>query len=672
MASVHSGLSSSSSTSSALPTMATSSLPMNSSLLLLSNMSSMMTVKLDYGNYIVWKHQIERSLESVREEKGVDSINGYFQKIKQARDRLAVVSVFVDDEKLLHIVLNGLPSDHDSFSSAIRTRSDVLSVEELNALLNAEERVIKKRSNSVDPNSIAMAANFHSQDLPSGKILYARLSKDGVYPIPSLFELSSSPTLSHLKNSTSMSVKPQQLLLWHHRVGHPSSRLLYSALKNVFSSRSLSMIDESDSPLITSPSVVFDTSNSFPPVSNLTSSLLPSFLSASCPNPVVPPAIDTLSSVVVLTPPTLSVITYLVLPSSSSSSIPESTAPVPTSSNSHPMITRSKHSIYKPKVMQGYVDPAFPRHVCLLHKALYGLKQAPRAWFERFTSQLLHIGFFASIVDGNLFILRHGSFLVYLLLYVDDIIVIGNSSSFVSSIIKLLGTDFDLKDLGLLHSFLGLQIDYTSTGHFVHQTKYASDLLQRFAMIDCKPCKTPCSPNHHLLPNDSPLLPDPKSYRSLVGALQYLTFTRLDLSFVVQQACQYMSSLTQNHLKAAKRILRYFQGTLHFGLAFTPSPTSLSAYSDANWARDPVDRHPIIGVVVFFGNCPITWSTKKQAIVCCSSTEAEYHVLASTTAKLYWIRMLLHDFGIFFPQTPLLWCDNVSALAIASNLVFYA
>ena len=87
----------------------------------------------------------------------------------------------------------------------------------------------------------------------------------------------------------------------------------------------------------------------------------------------------------------------------------------------------------------------------------------------------------------------------------DDIIITGNKSSFVTSIIKLLGVDFDLKDLGLLHYFLGLQIDYTSSGLFVHQTKYASDLNKKFGMIDCKPCKTPSSPNSHLLPNDSPL-----------------------------------------------------------------------------------------------------------------------------------------------------------------------
>ena len=195
------------------------------------------------------------------------------------------------------------------------------------------------------------------------------------------------------------------------------------------------------------------------------------------------------------------------------------------------------HGLLKEEVFmtqpQGYVDPSFPNHLCLLHKALYGLKQAPRAWFERFTSQLLHVGFCASAADGNLFILRHQFSIVYLLLYVDDIIITGNSSSFVFTIITLLGKEFDLKDLGLLHYFLSLQIDYTFTGLFVHQSKYASDLLKKFGMTDCKPCKTPCSPNHHLLPNDSPLLSNPKSYRSLVGALQYLTFTRPDLSFAV-------------------------------------------------------------------------------------------------------------------------------------------
>ena len=144
---------------------------------------------------------------------------------------------------------------------------------------------------------------------------------------------------------------------------------------------------------------------------------------------------------------------------------------------------------------QGYIDSKFPKHVCLLHKALYGLKQTPGAWFERFTSQLFHIGFFASGVGSYLFIYKHGCHLVFLLLYVDDIILTSNDSSFTASFIYQLGSEFDLKDLGPLHYFLGLQIDYTSNGLFVHQKKYDSDLLAKFSMTDCKPCKTPCSLN---------------------------------------------------------------------------------------------------------------------------------------------------------------------------------
>ena len=85
-----------------------------------------------------------------------------------------------------------------------------------------------------------------------------------------------------------------------------------------------------------------------------------------------------------------------------------------------------------------------------------------------------------------------------------------------------------------------------------------------------------------------------------------------------------------------------------------------------------MDRRSIIGMVLFFGNSPISWSAKKRGTVSRSSIEAEYRALASTTTELYWIRMLLCDFGLFLPHPPLLWCDNVSALAIATNPVFHA
>lgn len=134
----------------------------------------------------------------------------------------------------------------------------------------------------------------------------------------------------------------------------------------------------------------------------------------------------------------------------------------------------------------GYRDHARPHHVCLLHKAIYGLKQAPTAWFDSFTSQFFHLGLHASYANSNLFILIHSTRVVYLLLYVVDIIIIGNHVAFVTKIIKQLGVSFTLKDLGPFHYFLGLQIEYINGGLFVHQAKYVKDLLSRFHMLDSK------------------------------------------------------------------------------------------------------------------------------------------------------------------------------------------
>ena len=133
-----------------------------------------------------------------------------------------------------------------------------------------------------------------------------------------------------------------------------------------------------------------------------------------------------------------------------------------------------------------------------------------------------------------------------------------------------------------------------------------------------------------------------------------------------------MSHPTDAHLIAAKRILRYVHGTLNHGILLQPGPFSLSAFSDSDWVGDPFDRHSITGYIVYLGFNPITWSAKKQDTVSRSSTESEYKALATTTAELYWLRQVLKDLGIYLSAPPELWCDNVSALAIASNPVFHA
>ena len=273
------------------------------------------------------------------------------------------------------------------------------------------------------------------------------------------------------------------------------------------------------------------------------------------------------------------------------------------------------HGVLKEEVymMQppGYVASNQPHHVCKLQKSIYGLKQAPRAWFESFTTQLLSLGFQASSADSSLFNYKAGSVIAFLLLYVDDIVLTGNNSSFITQLIHALSKVFELKDMGSLSYFLGLQIQRSTKGLTITQTKYATDLLTKHNMVHCSPCKTPCVPHVRLSVHCGQPIADVHAYRSLVGALHYLTFTRPDISFAVHQVCQFMNAPSDVHLTAAKRILHYLRGTLDHGLFYTPGPISLSAFSNADWAGDPNDRRSTSGLLVYLGHNPITWSAKK-------------------------------------------------------------
>ena len=126
------------------------------------------------------------------------------------------------------------------------------------------------------------------------------------------------------------------------------------------------------------------------------------------------------------------------------------------------------------------------------------------------------------------------------------------------------------------------------------------------------------------------------------------------------------------HLEAAKRVLRYIRGTLHFGISFTLCPLTLSAFLDAYWARDPTDLRSTTGLLVLLGPNPISWSAKKQSIVSHSSTKAEYRVLVTTATELSWFRILFKELRIFLSHVPVIWCDNVFTIALSTNPFFHS
>ncbi|XP_050104649.1 uncharacterized mitochondrial protein AtMg00810-like [Malus sylvestris] len=160
-------------------------------------------------------------------------------------------------------------------------------------------------------------------------------------------------------------------------------------------------------------------------------------------------------------------------------------------------------------------------------------------------------------------------------------------------------------------------------------------------MLDSKPASTPYLPYNRLLNDDRQPYSNPGLYRSIVGALQYLVFTRPNIAFFVHHVCQFMQTPMVSQFTAAKRILRYLKGLISHGITYTRGELVLKSFSDADWASDPNDRRSTTGLVVFLGNNPISWSFKKQQIVSRSSIEAEYRAISSIAAELDWIQQLL-------------------------------
>ncbi|CAA7049059.1 unnamed protein product [Microthlaspi erraticum] len=320
-----------------------------------------------------------------------------------------------------------------------------------------------------------------------------------------------------------------------------------------------------------------------------------------------------------------------------------------------------------------FVDADHPSYVCRLNKAVYGLKQAPRAWYTELSTFLLSLGFINSLADSSLFILKSGTHLIYILVYVDDILVTGDTKDGITRILKLLADRFSIKNPEDLNYFLGLEVHRTSAGLHLSQRKYIIDLLHRHNMTNAKPVTTPMASSPKLtLTTDKPLS-DPTPYRQLVGSLQYLQFTRLDIAFAVNRLSQYMHCPTDAHWQATKRILRYLAGTPAHGIFFSSTNNlSLRAYSDVDWGGDSHDYASTNAYIVYLGNHPISWLAKKQKGVSRSSTEAEYRAVANTAAELRWICNILTELGINLSTPPILFCDNVGATFLCANPVFHS
>nr|GEW75863.1 ribonuclease H-like domain-containing protein [Tanacetum cinerariifolium] len=276
--------------------------------------------------------------------------------------------------------------------------------------------------------------------------------------------------------------------------------------------------------------------------------------------------------------------------------------------------------MHQPPGFRNYVHPDY---VCLLQRSLYGLKQAPRAWFQRFASYITWVGFSHSRRDSSLFIYKQGTDTAYLLLYVDDIVLIASSEILLQQIIRSLHQEFAMTDLSPLNYFLGISVTRDSSGLFLSQKKYAIEILDRAHMVNCNPSRTPIDTESQLGSDGDPVS-DPTLYRRLAD----------------------------------------------YGLQlFSSSTTDLVAYSDADWNGCPTTRRSTSCYCVFFGNSLLSWSSKRQPTLSRFSAEAEYRGVANVVAETCWLRNLLHELHTPLSSATLVYCDNVSVVYLSCNPV---
>ena len=245
----------------------------------------------------------------------------------------------------------------------------------------------------------------------------------------------------------------------------------------------------------------------------------------------------------------------------------------------------------------GFEDKFAKGKVSKLRKSFYGLKQSPRAWFERFTRVLRHDGYTQCQADHTLFV-KHSTSdkITILIVYVDDIVLTGNCKEEMTHLKHLLSREFEIKDLGHLKYFLGMEVARSSRGVYVSQQKYILDLLRETRMSGCKPVKTPMDPNTKLGNIIQGEVVDRGRYQRLVGKLIYLTHTRSNISFVVSVVSQFLNKPSKEHMEVVYRIHRYLKNYPGKGLTFKKTPNrSLEIYTNVDWVGSPVDRRSTSG-----------------------------------------------------------------------------
>lgn len=317
------------------------------------------------------------------------------------------------------------------------------------------------------------------------------------------------------------------------------------------------------------------------------------------------------------------------------------------------------------KLKQGpkeYTDKVFK-----LQKSLYGLKKSPRNWNEKFNTFMIDEGFKRSKADYCLYYRENEKF--YVLLYVDDLMIICEDRKKMEQLKKSLKNKFQITDLGQSNNkYLGINITRKGKTIELDQVQYLESILKKYKMQDCNAVSTPIEPGIELTREPTKDKKLEHQCRQLIGSLMYAMLgTRPDICYALSYLSRYQNYASEKLWNALKRILRYIKGTLHYKIIYKENDDDvLTGYTDADWGGDKMDRKSTTGYILKLFGCTVSWCSSKQQCTALSSTESEYVALSRGIAEGCWIKNIMNELGLPLKNFKL-YVDNQSAIHIAKN-----
>ena len=327
---------------------------------------------------------------------------------------------------------------------------------------------------------------------------------------------------------------------------------------------------------------------------------------------------------------------------------------------------------------EGFISKNKPNQVCKLKKSIYGLKQASRSWNIRFDETIKRFGFIKNVDEPCVYKKTSGSAIVFLVLYVDDILLIGNDIPMLQSVKVWLSNQFSMKDLGEASYILGIKIyrDRSKRMLGLSQSRYIDLVLKRFSMEGSKRGYLPMSQGIHLSKRMSPKTPEERDrmnsipYASAIGSIMYaMLCTRPDVAYALGIVSRFQADPGEDHWKAVKNILKYLRRTKDIFLVYGGSDLKLEAYSDSSFQSDPDDSKSISGYVFTLNGGAVSWKSTKQQTVADSTTEAEYIAVSEAAKEAVWMKKFITELGVVPEiENPMpLYCDNTGAVAQAKE-----